>query len=168
MVVDFRTSSFDIAKVEASGRDVGRKVYWQLYVIENLVRIIIHSVLTAQLHANWWSVAVNQGIQSTAQKFKNQYAKRPWHSAPGSHDIYYVFLSDLNEIIRANKHLFQTVIPDIDQWIVEIERVRFPRNIVGHMNWPTPTDRQRISMLCADIKVLTNQISGSGMNLLIP
>lgn len=168
MVVDFRTSSFDIAKVEASGRDVGRKVYWQLYVIENLVRIIVHSVLTAQLHANWWSVAVNQGIQNTAQRFKNQHAKRPWHSVPGSHDIYYVFLSDLNEIIRANKHLFQTVIPDIDQWIVEIERVRLPRNIVGHMNWPTSTDRQRISVLCADIKVLTNQISGSGMNLLIP
>lgn len=165
---DFRTFAFDPERVDAAGKNVGQRVYWQLYVIENLVRVIVHSVLNAQVGANWWTVAVDPGIQGSVTRRRADYANRPWHSTPGRHEIYYAFLSDLNKIITANSHLFRPIISDIDQWIARIEQVRLPRNIVGHMNWPGRTDRQRIDVVHADLHQLTQQLIASGTVLSIP
>src|SRR5207245_6824364 len=120
--VDFRTRAFNADNVDASGKSIGRKVYWKLYASENLVRIIIHSVLSAQIGANWWDVAVDAGIKKQIERFKTSYKQQPWHSHPGAHDIYYTYLADMNEIIRSNSHLFLPVITDIDQWIARIEQ----------------------------------------------
>jgi hypothetical protein len=117
---DFRNYAFDPARVDAAGKNIGQKVYWKLYAIENLVRVIVHSILTAQVGANWWTVAVDPGIQGSVQHRRSDYTNRPWHSTPGKHDVYYAFLSDLSKIITANSHLFRPVIPDIDQWIARI------------------------------------------------
>lgn len=165
---DFRNYALDVARVDASGKDVGRQVYWRLYAIENLVRVTVHSVLTAQVGPNWWSVAVDPGIQGQVRNRMVEYAKHPWHSTPGKHEIYYTFLSDLNKIIAANSHLFKPQIPDIDQWIARIEQVRLPRNVVGHMNWPSATDRNRIDVFHADIQQLLRHLSATGLMLSIP
>jgi hypothetical protein len=169
---DFRTYAFDASRIDASGKDVGRRVYWKLYAIENVLRVIVHSVLVVQVGPKWWTVAVDPTIQNKIQNLMGDYAKRPWHSTPGKHEIYYTFLGDLNRILTANSHLFQPLIPDIDQWIARIEQVRFPRNIVGHMNWLTPTDRTRIDVFFADVQHLVThisaQLSSSGHSLSIP
>ncbi len=166
--LDFRNYAFDTSRVDASGRNIGRSTYWRLYAIENVVRVIVHSVLNAQIGTNWWSVAVNPGIQGQVSHRMAEYAQYPWHSTPGKHEIYYAFLSDLNKIITANSHLFKPRIPDIDQWIARIEQVRLPRNIVGHMNWPSATDRNRIDVFHADILHLVTQLVAGGMSLVIP
>lgn len=167
---DFRSQVFDAAKIDSCGKDVGRNVYWKLYAVENLLRVVVHSVLTAQYGANWWTVTVHPDTQAQVARFMSQYAKQPWHSTPGQHEIYYTFLSDLNAIITANSHLFRAVIPDIDQWIARIEQARLPRNIVGHMNWPHTTDRQRIDVLYADLQALVKHLgrSGFGFKFVIP
>ncbi len=165
---DFRSYVFDPARVDAAGKNVGQRVYWKLYAIENLVRVMAHSILTAQVGANWWAVAVDPGIQASVQRRRADYTNRPWHGTPGKHDIYYAFLSDLSKIIIANSHLFRPVIPDIDQWIARLEQVRLPRNIVGHMNWPHKTDRQRIDVVHADLQQLVQQLAASGTGLSIP
>jgi hypothetical protein len=165
---DFRNFVFDPNRVDAAGKDVGHKVYWKLYAIENLVRVIVHSVLSAQVGNNWWVNAVDPTIKDNVQRRKTDYAKQPWHSPPGMHDIYYAFLSDLSKIIATNSHLFIPVISDIDAWIARIEQVRLPRNIVGHMNWPNKVDRQRIDVVYADLHQLVQRLSGSGTNLIIP
>lgn len=169
---DFRNYAFDTGRVDSSGKDVGRKVYWKLYAIENLVRLIVHSVLTAQYGPGWWSVAVDPGIQGQVRTRMAEYAKQPWHSTPGKHEIYYTFLLDLNKVITANSHLFRPVIPDIDQWVAKIEQVRLPRNIVGHMNWPNATDRTRIDVFYADIQHLVSQLANTlantGVSVSIP
>lgn len=133
-VSDFRTYAFDRARVDTAGRNIGRQVYWKLYAIENLLRVLVHSVLTLQVGANWWTVTVDPKLQQRVTYHMKEYASSPWHSTPGKHDIYYTFLSDLSKIITVNSHLFKPIIPDIDQWIARIEQVRLPRNIVGHMN----------------------------------
>src|SRR3989338_3167731 len=143
---DFRNKkTFAVKYVRASGTDVGRSAYPRLFLIENVLRIIIHSVLYAQLGPNWWNIAVDQRIRDQVERFKQDYLLRPWHTKPGPHDIYYTHLRHLSEIIRSNKNQFDPVIQDADQWIVEIERLRLPRNIVGHMNYPGTSDRQRIA-----------------------
>jgi hypothetical protein len=165
---DFRAYAFDPRRVDAAGRNIGQHVYWRLYAIENMLRVITHSVLSAQIGAHWWAVAVAPTIQGKVARTKSDYATRPWHSTPGKHDIYYVFLSDLSKIIAANSHLFAPTIPDIDQWIARLEQVRLPRNIVGHMNWPHKTDRQRIDVVHADLHQLLGQLVASGIVLSAP
>ncbi|OGC43571.1 hypothetical protein A2Y85_05510 [candidate division WOR-3 bacterium RBG_13_43_14] len=165
---DFRLSKFDSNSVGRSGKFIGRQTYWKLYSIENIFRVVIHSVLSAQLLPNdWWMVAVDTGIQKKAQSFQSNYVKKSWHGKPGSHSIYYIDLKDLNEIIRANANLFLPVIPDLDKWMVGIEELRLPRNVVAHMNFPNNTDMKRIDVFHDDcvtlITVVENKIA-----LLIP
>src|SRR3990167_6345239 len=97
---DFRTlTQFTQEAVDISGKNVGTRVYWKLYVIENLYRIIIHSILSSQLShlgPNWWHFVANTSIQNDVKRFKKGYLSKPWHTTPGSHDIYYVHLYGLN------------------------------------------------------------------------
>ena len=165
---DFRTYAFDSSRVDKAGKNVGQRVYWKLYAIENLVRVMTHSVLMVQFGANWWTAAVDPGIRGSVERRRADYANRPWHSTPGKHDIYYALLSELSRIIAANSHLFRPLIPEIDGWIARIEQVRLPRNIVGHMNWPHKTDRQRIDVVHADLQQLVQQLATSGTALSIP
>jgi len=87
---------------------------------------------------------------------------------PGRHDIYYVFLPDLNNIIRANSNLLLPVVPDIDNWMLRIEEIRLPRNIVGHMNFPNKPDRQRIDDIHRKAPYLMRCLRISGMPVQIP
>lgn len=165
---DFRTSAFEVPRVEAAGKFVGRRAYWRLYSIENFFRVLIHSVLSAQIGSDWWTKAVDPRIRGDAERFRKDYLQRPWHTSPGSHAIYYTYLSHLNEIIRANSHLFLSLIPEIDQWIARLEQVRLPRNIISHMNYPNEVDRQRIDVLHADTRALMAQLEARGLPLLVP
>ena len=165
---DFRKFAFKVPKVEATGKFVGGKTYWKIFAVENSFRVIIHSVLSAQIGSQWWNTAVDPKIQSRAQVFRQDYVRQPWHTSPGSHDIYYTHLRDLTEIIRANSHLFRPAIREVDQWIARIEQLRLPRNIVGHMNYPTRVDRKRVDVIHADTKALIRQLETTGLALLIP
>jgi len=165
---DFRNYAFSAGRIDSCGQSVGRRAYWKLYAIENHVRIIVHSVLTAQINPNWWASAADPGLQGQVQQRQADYANQPWHTTPGRHEIYFIFLSDLIKIIVAHSHLFLPIIPDIDQWIARLEQVRVPRNIVGHMNWPHLTDRRRIDVCYADIRALTRHLVNSGFGIAIP
>lgn len=167
-VRDFRViAGFDLGRVNTAGRDIGTRVYWKLYAVENMFRIIIHSVLSAQIDSAWWTTATNPALQKKAQGFRSRYTASPWHTSPGSHGIYYVDFADLNEIIRANSNLFLPIVPDIDQWIARIEQVRLPRNVVAHMNWPNDADRKRIDLLFDDVQVLSSSLAAK-IQLRIP
>lgn len=168
LVRDFRNFHFNQPRVDRCGKFVGRHVYWKLYSIENLVRIFIHSILTAQINGRWWDVAVDPKIQRKAQNIRRQYVQTPGNTLPGSHDIYCIFLTDLSKIIGANSNLFLPVIADIDQWIVKLEGIRLPRNLVSHMNFLNQTDRQRIDNTYKEFLTLLSEIEEAGITLLIP
>lgn len=166
-VIDFRRSSFDAEKLTISGKFIGKQAYWKLYAIENIFRIIIHSVLSIEIPGGWWNVAVDETTRKKANSFKNSYLKRAWHGKPGTHDIYYIDLKDLAEIIRVHSHLFITVIPDIDKWMVGIEDLRLPRNVVAHMNFPSDNDMKRIEVFHNDCLSLLSGVQ-SKIPLQIP
>jgi len=149
-IIDFRLSQFDSKAVGKSGQYVGRQSYWKLYAIENFFRIIVHSILSIQIPADWWNVLVDKTIRGKAARFQQNYLKKFWHGKPGTHSIYYIDLKDLNEIIRANANLFDPVIPDLDKWMLGIEELRLPRNVVAHMNFPSGTDKKRIDVFYED------------------
>jgi hypothetical protein len=153
-------ATFRAPDVEASGRNVGRTVYWKLYAMENIMRVLIHSVLTAQVGSDWWAKCVDQGLRDRAAQFRSRHASSPWHGAPGTHDIYYLGLPDLNRILRANAPLVRPGIGDADQWIARIEQIRLPRNVVACMNWPGRDDGRRIDVFHRDACSLAAQVAG--------
>jgi hypothetical protein len=166
---DFRSHPFDVDRVDVAGKDVGRKVYWKLYAIENLMRIIIHSVLTVQIGKDWWNVVADPDLKKDIAQMMRSYANRPWHSRPGKHEVYYIYLSTLTKIMTSNSAQFQPHIPDVDAWTAQLEQIRRPRNIVGHMNWLTDVDRQRIDVCHADVRQLVAKLAASAtVPLIVP
>lgn len=165
---DFRTQPLALDGIADCGRYAGRSSYWRLYVIENLVRVIAHSVLTVQINPNWWSVAVSTGVDRKVQSVKSDYRAQPNRANPGSHDIYYLFLPDLTKIVANHAHLFRQIIPDIDVWVARLEQIRLPRNVVSHMNWLNHADRTDVDILYTALKSLYRRLRKSGINLLVP
>lgn len=167
-VRDFRDFPFSRPLVERCGRYLGHNSYWKLYAIENLLRVIMHSVLSAQIPSPWWDKAVDSKLKKRVEGVKKSYAMKPSHTSPGKHDIYYVFLPDLNKIMLANSNLFRTIIPDVDAWITKVEDVWVPRNLVGHMNYPDRPDRDRIDKLYSELSVLMSRLEKSTLPVQIP
>jgi hypothetical protein len=143
-------------------------VYWKLYAIENTIRVVIHSVLTAQIGAEWWAAAVDRNIVEKAQRFRSRYAAKPQNANPGAHEIHLVFLSDLTEIVRANSNLFVPVVPNTNQWIATLEAIRVPRNLVGHMNFPNAFDRSAIDSAYSQLPALLRHLTASNVSIEIP
>jgi len=168
-VADFRTLQFSLLNVRNSGEYIGRGSYRKLYVIENTIRVMIHSVLSAQLGTTqWWVLTVDQPTMDKIQRVKNNYKLGPGPSLPGKHDIYYLFLPDLTEIINNNAHLIRPIIPDIDQWRINLDRIHFPRNIVGHMNWLHKIDENEIHKTYKNINSIIKYMRVSSISILIP
>ncbi len=168
MTRDFRKYAFKPDRIDRCGRYIGGESYWKLYAIENTLRVVINSVLSAQINPNWWSTSADPRLVTNALRFRAQYTARPRHASPGRHDIYLVFLSDLNQIIRIHSHQFRPLIPDIDRWIARLEGIRLPRNLVGHMNFPNYYDRGRIHDAYQRLPVLLSRLRDRGIPLLIP
>lgn len=168
VVSDFRNYSYKPDRIARCGRDIGSKLYWKLYAVENTLRIVVHSVLTAQIGLNWWAIAVDPKIAIKASKFRASYAAKPKNANPGVSDIHLVFLSDLTDILRVNNHLFIPIVPDTNNWITTLENIRVPRNLVGHMNFPNSYDRTAIDSAYAQLPSLLGHLVASSIPVLIP
>jgi hypothetical protein len=132
------------------------------------MRVILHSVLAAQVGPNWWATSVDPNTKKSIEALKQSY-KKSVHTLPGSHDIYYVYLSDLTKIMTSSRNLIIKVIADVDAWIVKMEGVRIPRNLVGHMNFPNTADRSRIDTLHNEVATLMQKLEKEpGLKIRIP
>lgn len=145
---DFRQiQQFTIDRVDRSGKYVGRITYWRLYATENLYRILIYSILSAQLGHEWWIFASSPKMQRDVISLRLRYKNSPWACSPGQHEIYYLNLSELNVIVNKNIGKFRPVVPNIDDLVLRIEMIRLPRNVVAHMNFPNRTDKHNIKVV---------------------
>jgi hypothetical protein len=167
-VRDFRNYSFHSGRIDRCGRNVGEKLYWKLYALENTVRIVINSVLIVQIGPQWWMTAVAPPVRAEAQRRRNRALTRPQHASPGTHDIYLVGLFELIEILRANSHLFLPVIPSTNHWLVTLEGIRPSRNLVGHMNFPNSYDRNAIDAAYTQLPALVALLNGQNIPIAIP
>jgi hypothetical protein len=142
---DYRDLNWDIFVLTSYGKELGKKYYWKIYVSENIIRVIIHSVLKVQVGPNWWNHVVDPKIQGTAARIRNNYLLQIPPKNPGRHDVYCTYLPDLGKILFANKGYFYPLVPDVDKIIIGLERIRLSRNLVGHMNVLTSEEKRSIT-----------------------
>src|SRR5262245_28241784 len=122
---DFRQFAFDLTRVDAAGRAVAQAAFWKLYAIENMVRVLIHSILSVQYPPpDWWPAVSTPAMQANAARRRADYGKHPWHTKPGVHDVYFILLSELTEIIVIARHVLLPVIPSIDSWTTKLKDIR--------------------------------------------
>lgn len=168
---DFRSYSFSYDRVKTCGKYLGKNYYWKLYAIENLLRIIIHSILSVQWTetSDWWQALAGKA-KKTALDNMNRYLPLETRifSKPGKHPLYFIYIKDLNEIIRTNKIFFEKVIPRLDRLILDIENIIIPRNIVVHMNYPNKIDQSRIDVFYNDLQIILDIIKEKKIELKIP
>jgi hypothetical protein len=160
---DFRVGTFALSRVSASGIYLGQHYYHKLYFIENAFRVLIHSVLTVQYSPeNWWQVVTTDKQREAVDSLRKRYRNAPTTSFPGNHGIYYLYLSDLNKILRQEAGQFQPLMPNVDDWVIWLEQINLPRNIVGHMNWLNASDKMKIDETYQQAKVLLRKFKDSG------
>jgi hypothetical protein len=111
---------------------------------------------------------VDPDLREKVAGVRGQYAGLLGRAPTGRHDLYFTFLPQLNDILRPNSHLFVPVVPDVDQWLVRIERLRLPRNMVGHSNWPTVAAGRTIQDTHTAARKLVGVVGSAGVPLLIP
>jgi len=168
---DFRSYAFSYERIRACGKYLSKNCYWKLFAIENTIRIIIHSILSVQWTEtpDWWQALAGEA-KKTAERNMKKYLKPETRifSSPGKHPLYFIYINDLNEIIRANSPYFEQVIPRLDKLILDIETLVVPRNIVAHMNYPNKNDQNRIDVFYNDLQITLDIIKERGIDFKIP
>jgi hypothetical protein len=145
LIADYRNLNWNASVLTTYGKKLGKDYYWKIYVSENTIRLLIHSVLVIQVGPDWWDRVVHPKIQKSAAKNRENYsAERPPRS-PGRHDIYCTYLWNLGKILFDNKGYFYTLIPNVEKIIIALEKIRLPRNLVGHMNVLKTKDKRAIT-----------------------
>jgi len=145
-MADYRNFNWNAAVLTTYGKELGKDYYWKIYVSENTIRVIIHSVLAIQVGADWWDKVVDPGIRGTATSIRKKYLTQMPPRNPGKHDIYCTYLPNLGRILFDNKGYFYPLIPEIEKIIIGLERIQLPRNLVGHMNVLTIKDKRAITI----------------------
>lgn len=170
LVQDYRvTSIYDASKIRSVGRGVGKLYYWRLYELENIARIIVYSVLDAQLGQSWWQIAVDPGTQLYAASERSAAVKRRFNASPGTHNLYFITFGQLKNIILKNRNIFIPLLPHIDSWILALEKVTAPRNLVCHMNYINGFDQAAIQNALGESLRQTNfLLKGSSVSLSVP
>jgi hypothetical protein len=135
---------------------MSERVYPTMYLFENSVRDLIEGVLAAEYGKDWWSEAVPQSVQDTAEKHKKDEAKDPWHGARGKREIDYVLLVELWAIIRHNWPKFKNLFPN-QAWVQTLitDDMNVPRRVFAHMN---PLSADDISSLEAAFRKWTKTL----------
>ncbi len=60
------------------------------------------------------------------------------------------------------------VVPTINQWIVTLEQIRLPRNLVGHMNFPNTYDRNAVNTAYTQLPALLGHLMACPIAIVIP
>ena len=115
-------------------------IYPLLYVIENSIREVVQRVMRAKYGADWWNTALTSGkakqVKLTSAQRQDSEVRMSWHQRRGAHDIDYIDLSELRDIILAKQDdFFPDVLGDNRAWFEQFMRELIPsRNVVCHMN----------------------------------
>jgi len=130
-ILDFQFPS-DIVK---RGNEM-TEAYFNLYLIENFLRIFIEKVALAIYGENYSDhLRIGSKINKKIKDRKKEHLTKQWLSFRGDSDLFYTDLIDLKTIISSNYKLFDNYFPK-ETWIIsKLEELYDLRKMVAHNSY---------------------------------
>ena len=127
-------------------------IYPDLYVLENLVRYVVMSVLENKHDSDWWNnrEVVSGKIAEKVEERKHFERENRWVAKRGTHEIFYTDLRDLRKIIATNSKDFKKIFANLEIE-AELRKLEPSRNIIAHNNPLPPKEFDRIRLCCDDL-----------------
>ena len=128
-------------------------VYPDIYVLENLVRHVIMTVLESKHGSDWWKNrnVVSKKIAEEVDKRMRFERKNRWVAKRGSHEIFYTMFRELSRIIASNPKEFRPIFADMEIE-AELRKLEPSRNIIAHNNPLPPKEIVRIKTCLDDLR----------------
>lgn len=122
-------------------------IYQDLYLLENLVRHVVMTILSKKHGNEWWKnrSVVSKKIADKVEGRKQFEGENRWVAKRGSHEIFYTDFADLSKIIAANPREFKKVFADMEIE-AELRKLKPSRNIIAHNNLLRPNEIKRIQL----------------------
>lgn len=125
-------------------------IYPDLYILENLVRYVVMSVLESKYGSDWWNnrSVVSRKIAEKVEERKHFERENRWVAKRRTHEIFYTDLRNLSSIIATNSREFKKIFANLEIE-AELRKLEPSRNIIAHNNPLPPNEFGRIR-LCRD------------------
>jgi hypothetical protein len=138
----------------ANEADRMSEIYPMMFILENLMRYVVTSVLTDAYNSDWWNEpnVVSNDIKKEVEKRKAQEGVNRWHYERGSHEIFYTNFGDLSSIISTNWSHFKPLFNKLGWIQAKLEEVELSRNIIAHNNVLPKREFDRIELCLGDLK----------------
>lgn len=121
--------------------------YARLWQFETWLRRMVYVELRA-LKGDDWAASIERQRIEEAQKAD----KRLIHMRTPEQDLLsYMQLSQLKQIIRDHRQVFDPYLPPKNQWEAKTEEVEFIRHRVAHFRAPNADDLRRVEQLLRDL-----------------
>jgi hypothetical protein len=146
--------TFGLPQNLANEADRMSEIYPMMFVLENLMRYVVMSVLTEAYKDDWWNQpnVVSNDIKRDVERRKTQEGANRWHYERGSHEIFYTNFGDLSSIISSNWSHFKPLFNKLGWIQAKLEEVELSRNIIAHNNPLPKREFDRIELCLGDLK----------------
>ena len=137
------------------------EVYPRFYVLENLLRYAISTILEKKYERDWWKIegVVSRKIKDKVKSRRRAEKEKRWHAFKrGRHAIFYTNLGDLGNIMLNNQETFEKAFGRIDHFQIKLKEIEDMRNIIAHNN---PLARHEIRRLKFYSEELRRQVRES-------
>lgn len=125
-------------------------VYAAIAAFENSVRSLVKKTLLENAHADWWKIAVPEGIRKKAESRRDEERKIKWHSTRGDDLISFTDFGQLLSIIVQNWSAFEPLLQR-QQWVQHIfETMERSRNVIMHSGELPAEDIERVGVCIRD------------------
>ncbi len=148
-----KISDFEFPEDLAQKGNEMTKGYYNLYILENFLRLFIEKIGGDKLK-------INPKIQKIIEDRKSQHQKNKWLSFRPDYDLYYTDFKDLRAIINNNENweLFKKYFPD-ETWIKgKLDELYQIRNAIAHNTY---INRDNQDLLKSYSNAIFNQLKTS-------
>lgn len=126
------------------------RLYALIYCFENAIRQLIRERMEEEFGGNWWEEKVPQKIRTQAESRHKKDTENTWLEGKIGSPLQYIEFGHLADIIVANWHCFEDVIPT-QHWVKQrLDEVEQARNFIAHNRLLLPGEFARLEVYVGD------------------
>ena len=127
-----------------------QRVYRILFVLENVVRSLIHERLSDKHGSDWFELKATGPMKAKLADRKSKEEQNQWHSGRDTRPLFYMDFGDLAKLIINNWTEFEDLLPS-QSWVQSrLDDAERSRNVVAHTNVLSSEESNRLEMYLRD------------------